>query len=65
MENKFYQLTETIENCDYAKVNFPIDENYVNCDLGVFEVTDNDEIFVIKYPSAVIEKSKLINYKEE
>lgn len=60
-----YKLTEVIENCDYAKVNFVIDETYVNCDLGTFETTENDEVFVPKYTSAVIEKSKLINYVEE
>jgi hypothetical protein len=65
MEN-VYKLTETLEGCEYAKVNFVIDEEYVNADLGYVDVNENDEeVFVPEYTSAVVKKTQLINYTEE
>lgn len=62
MENIF-ELNEQLENCTHAKVNFAIDDEYLNCDLGIYEEINNEIIFVAKYTSAVIHKSSLINYE--
>lgn len=61
MEN-IYQLTEQIENCTHAKVNFVIDTEHANCDLGCYEEVNGEVVFVPKYTSAVVHKSNLIGY---
>lgn len=55
-----HELIEQLENCTHAKVNFIIDEEYVNCDLGIYE----EENFVSKYTSAVVAKTNLKDYAE-
>jgi hypothetical protein len=60
-----YQLTQQLENCTHAKVNFEIfeiDYTYVNADLGVYEEVNGVQQFVFKYTSAVIHISNLIGY---
>lgn len=59
-----FELTEQLENCTHAKVNFVIDAEHVNADLGCYETVNEEVVFVEKYTSAVVHKSNLIGYVE-
>lgn len=60
-----YELTDQIENCTHAKLNFVINTTHVNADLGIYKlIHDAIVAFTPQYTSAVIEKTKLISYVE-
>ncbi len=63
--DKIFDLQNPMEGFDKVKVNFVIDDELVNGDLGEVIIEDEKEIFVPKYTSAVIPKSQIKNYTEE
>lgn len=60
-----YELAEPIEGYTHVKVNFEIDQIYVNGDLGNLEEKNDEVVFEPKYTSAVINKSLIINYEPQ
>lgn len=60
-----YELIEELENCTHAKVNFVIDETFVNADLGVYVEVEGEQQFEAQYTSAVVAKTNLLDYEEE
>lgn len=64
MEN-VYDLVNALEGFTKCKVNFVIDNEHVNADLGELEEINNEVQFVSGYTSAVVEKTNIVNYVEE
>ncbi len=62
--DKIFDLQNPMEGWNKIKVNFVIDDEWVNGDLGEVIIEDEKEIFVPKYTSAVIPKSQIIDYEE-
>ena len=62
---KIYKLTSKLQKCTHGKFNHIIDSANVNCDLGVY-VTDADgkQQFEARYTSAVVKKTRLVNYSD-
>ena len=66
---KIYKLTSKLQKCTHGKFNHIIDSANVNCDLGVYaDVTDEQgkttSEFQPQYTSAVVKKTRLVNYSD-
>ena len=63
---KIYKLTSKLQKCTHGKFNHIIDSTNVNCDLGVY-VTDANgkQQFEAQYTSAVVKKTRLVDYSDE
>ncbi|NPV12728.1 MAG: hypothetical protein HPY57_13155 [Ignavibacteria bacterium] len=59
-----FDLTEPIEGFTKCAVNFQIDDEHYNCDLGEIVVENEEERFVPYYTSAVIHKENIVGLEE-
>ena len=59
-----FELNETMYDCTHAKFNHIIDNDNVNCDLGIMIEVEGEQQFEAQYTSAVVAKSNLKDYSE-
>mgnify|MGYP001305473045 CR=1 FL=1 len=62
---RVFDLINALEGYSKCKVNFKINNEYYNCDLGVIEEVNNELVFIPKYTSAVVERSNINATDEE
>lgn len=59
-----YELIEPVEDCTHVDISGIINEMEIVGDIGIMEIKDEEENFVVKYGYKVIKIDNIINFKE-